>query len=153
MKMPAARRRARAGFNALVVALVPVLFGLTFTTTPARGEDERRSGAAAFRVSWRQRTDALTATIEGQVYNDSPFRVTDVRLRVGLDADHRRIGERAVWAFGDIEAGSDTTYVVDPISGAVEYRITVTSFDRVATRAPAPARANQPPAQKSRGSE
>ena len=142
MRTSCCRRRARARIRALVAAVAPLLLGITLAAQPARGEDGR-SGPGTFRVNWHHRPDALTATIEGQVHNDSPFRVTDVRLRVeGLDAEHRRIGERVVWVFGDIDPGGESTYVVDPIPGAVEYRVTVTSYDRVSAGQPAPARAS-----------
>lgn len=64
--------------------------------------------------------------------NDSPYRVTDVRLEVeGFSANRDRVGQRVVWALGDIEAGGESSFVTEAIPGAVTYRITVISFDLV----------------------
>jgi len=64
------------------------------------------------RVSWKPSTHRVASRIEGHVYNDSPYRVTAVRLRVqGVDAE--------------------TSFVVEAIPGAVTYRIAVLAFDVV----------------------
>ncbi len=66
------------------------------------------------------------------VFNDSPYRVTDVRLQVeGLDADHHLVGRTLAWAIGDIAPGGETSFVAEPMPGAVRYRITVVSYDLV----------------------
>ena len=55
-----------------------------------------------------------------------------VRLQVeGLDADRHSIGRTLVWAFGDIAPGGETSFVAEPMPGAVNYRITVVSYDLV----------------------
>jgi hypothetical protein len=86
----------------------------------------------SFRVSWQPRPGHLPPTIEGRVYNNSPFRVTDVQLQVeGLDGGNQRVGERLAWAYGDLAPGRETSYVVETIPGAVTYRISVVGFDVV----------------------
>jgi hypothetical protein len=68
----------------------------------------------------------------GDVQNTSPFRAVDVRLQIeGLDAANHRIGERLVWAGGDIAPGGSTSYFAATIPGAVGYRVTVFSFELV----------------------
>jgi hypothetical protein len=58
--------------------------------------------------------------------------VTDVRLQVeGLDSDRQTVGRTFVWAFGDIAPGGETSFVAEPMPGAVSYRITVVSYDLV----------------------
>jgi hypothetical protein len=87
-----------------------------------------------FRVSWAPEPEGATPTprIEATVHNDSPYRVTDVRLRVdGLNADNHQVGQRVVWALGDIAPSGETSVVAETIPGAVNYRITVVSFDLV----------------------
>jgi hypothetical protein len=90
-----------------------------------------------FRVSWAPPADG-TGTIKGRVFNGSEYRVADVRLQVeGLDADHHLVGRKLVWAIGDIPAAGETLFVVEPLPGAVDYRITVVSWDLVSLdRAP-----------------
>lgn len=109
-------------------------FGLAFVivTTAAWGQNPDQSSNGWFRVSWQPRPGALPSTIEGHVYNNSTVRVTDVRLQVeGLDADSHPVGQRLAWAIGDIVPGGETSYVAETIPGAVNYRVTVLSFDLV----------------------
>jgi hypothetical protein len=89
-------------------------FGLALMlmATGASGQDQRPPAPDAFRVSWQQETDPVSPRIEGRVHNDSPFRVTDVRLQVeGLDAGSRPVGRTFAWALGDIAPGEDTSFV------------------------------------------
>ena len=90
-----------------------------------------------FRVSWAPPTDGA-GTIKGSVFNDSQYRVTDVRLQIeGLDADRHLVGRRLAWAIGDIPAAGETFFAAEPLPGAVNYRITVVSWDLVSLdRAP-----------------
>ena len=91
-----------------------------------------------FHVSWQPRPGDLPSTIEGQVHNNSRYRVTDVRLQIeGLDAANHAVGEVYTWAIGDIMPGGETSYVADSIPGAVAYRVTVVSYDLVSA-VPAP---------------
>jgi len=92
-----------------------------------------------FRVSWEPEPEGATPTprIEAVVHNDSRYRVTDVQLRVeGLNADNHEVGQRVVWALGDIAPSGETSVVAESIPGAVNYRITVVSFDLVSVEAP-----------------
>jgi len=115
--------------------LASVLFvSLAFfvSLAPARvwGQDQGVSPTNVFHVSWQP--GVLPATIEGHVDNTSPFRAIDVRLQIeGLDATNLRVGERLVWADDDIAPGGSASYSTETIPGAVNYRITVASFELV----------------------
>lgn len=94
----------------LALGLVLVL------TTAAWGQSRDVGPNAWFRVSWAAEVNGSTPTprIQASVHNDSPYRVTDVRLRgEGLDADNHLVGQRSAWALGDIEPGGDTSFVVE----------------------------------------
>jgi hypothetical protein len=41
-----------------------------------------------------------------------------------------------VWALGDIDPGSESSFVAEAMPGAVTYRITVISFDIVSAAPP-----------------
>ncbi|MGH7392221.1 MAG: FxLYD domain-containing protein [Candidatus Rokuibacteriota bacterium] len=113
---------------------IPPALGLALVllATAARGQSQDSRASGWFRVSWERPVYSLVPRIAGQVHNDSPFRVTAVRLRVeGLDADSRPVGQAFVWALGAIEPGGRTTFAVEPMPGAVTYRIAVASFDVV----------------------
>ncbi len=109
--------------------------GLALLTMPAWGQAGQTGEQAAqrwFRVSWAPPTEGVVSSIKGSVFNDSPYRVTDVRLQVeGLDPDRQPVGRTLVWAFGDIAPGGETSFVAEPVPGAVSYRITVVSYDLV----------------------
>jgi hypothetical protein len=103
---------------------------LVLLTSPAWGQD----WDGWFHVSWGPEAEGETPTprIEASVRNDSPYRVTDVRLEVeGFSADRHPVGQRVVWALGDIESGGESSFVTEAMPGAVTYRITVISFDVV----------------------
>ena len=109
--------------------------GLALLTMPAWGQAGQTGEQAAqrwFRVSWAPPTEGVVSSIKGSVFNDSPYRVTDVRLQVeGLDPDRQPVGQTLVWAFGDIAPGGETSFVAEPVPGAVSYWITVVSYDLV----------------------
>src|SRR5712692_6219500 len=109
--------------------------GLVLLTTTAWGQTGQTDEGAAqpwFRVSWAPSTEDVVSSIKGSVFNDSPYRVTDVRLEVeGLDPDRQPVGQTLVWVFGDIAPGGETSFVAEPMPGAVRYRITVVSYDLV----------------------
>ena len=66
---------------------------LMLVTAVASAQDQWLPAADAFRVSWQRETDPVAPRIVGRVHNDSPFRVTDVRLEVqGLDANRQGRG-------------------------------------------------------------
>jgi hypothetical protein len=113
---------------------------LTLVATAAWGQTTLTGEEAAqhwFRVSWVPPADGA-ATIKGSVFNDSQYRMTDVRLQIeGLDADRHPVGHRLAWAIGDIPAAGATFFAAEPLPGAVNYRITVVSWDLVSLdRAP-----------------
>jgi hypothetical protein len=65
--------------------------------------------------------------------NTSPFLAIDVRLQIeGVDAANHHMGERLVWANDDIAPGGTTSYFAETIPGAVDYRVTVVSFELIA---------------------
>ena len=133
------RRRDRLGIvgRRLVVAMRTLALGLVLVAlaSPALGQD----WDSWFRVSWGPEANGKTPTarIEASVHNDSPYRVTDVELEVvGLSADQHSVGQRLVWALGDIDPGGESSFVAEAMPGAVTYRITVISFDIVSVEPP-----------------
>ena len=124
------RRRVVAMRTYLAFGLILVVL-----TSPAWGQDWDRW----FHTSWGPEANGKTPTprIEASVRNDSPYRVTDVELEVeGLSDDQHSVGQRLVWALGDIDPGSESSFVTEAMPGAVTYRITVVSFDIVSAEPP-----------------
>jgi hypothetical protein len=120
---------------AVTARALAIGLGLVLLTMPAWGQTGQTGEAVAqhwFRVSWAPPTDGVVSSIKGSVFNDSPYRVTDVRLQIeGLDPDRQPVGRTLAWAMGDIAPGGETFFVAEPVPGAVGYRITVVSYDLV----------------------
>ena len=118
--------------------LIVFALALGVITSPAWGQSTEQLMNGRFRVTWQPGADGVIPSIEGQVYNTSPLRVTNVRVRIeGLDGDGHAISNKLVWALGDIAPGAWTSFRVEVIPGAVRYRIGVLSYDVVSgTEAP-----------------
>lgn len=130
--MPKGCRHAAEIFWGEAMTRVALAFALVLGvfTAPASGQDESQRPNSWFRVSFAAAEHSVAPRITGHVYNDSPYRVTDVQLEVeGLGADSRPVGRRFVWAFGDIVPGGETSFAAEAMPEAVSYRITVSSFD------------------------
>lgn len=112
---------------------VALALALGVFVLPAWGQSDAQWPDHWFRVIIEPAPEQSVApTVNGHVYNDSPYRVTDVQLQVeGLSADSRLVGRRLVWAVGDIVPGGETLFAAEPMPGATTYRITVSSFDVV----------------------
>ena len=75
--------------------------------------------------------------VEGYVYNDSPWRITNVRLRVeSVDETGHVTGDGSGWVIGDVKAGGRGYFFVLVAPGAAGYRATVQSYDRVVLETP-----------------
>jgi len=121
--------------TAVTTCALAFALGLGLLTMPAWGQvgqTGEQAGPPWFRIGWAPPTEDTVSHINGSVFNDSSYRVTDVRLQVeGLGPDGQPVGRTLVWAFGDIAPGGETSFVAEPLPGAVSYRITVVSFDLV----------------------
>jgi hypothetical protein len=95
-------------------------------------------GGAVFRVEWARRTEPwLKPGVEGYVYNDSVYRVGNVRLRVEvLDGSQQFLAERFAWVYGNIDAGGRTHFILPPPEPGQSYRITIVSYDLISRQAP-----------------
>ena len=119
-------------FPARAVAVLATLLIAVAVDGPARAQVPEGL-SRLFRVEWNVNEGSPTATrVQGYVYNDSRYSVTDVRLSiVSVDAGGRPVGETFGWVFGDIPARSRAYFVVPLTEPAATYRVTVISFDVV----------------------
>lgn len=96
-----------------------------------------QSPPLTFRVDWERRTGFWRPAIEGYIYNDSEYRIGNVRLRVEvIDGSGQVVGEKTAWCYGVIDAYSRGYFVAPLPEPGQTYRITVHSFDMLARRAP-----------------
>jgi len=116
-----------------------IAFALLTLPTAGSAQSDARPAAGWFRVTWAPSADhpqpvfdGAPSRIRGDVLNDSPYRVTNVRLEIeGLSTDNRSVGRTFAWGVGDIAPGGTTYFAVEPIPGSVSYRATVVSWDLV----------------------
>lgn len=119
--------------RALLVTLVALLVG-----GPAHAQG-LGPPPSAFRVEWEKRTGFWRPAIEGYVYNESEYRIGNVRLRIAvLDGAGHRLAEKTGWVYGAIDAHGRGHFVLPLVEGAQTYQITVESFDLLARQAQAP---------------
>lgn len=89
-------------------------------------------GTPSVRVDAAPRVFAGAPALAGYVYNDGPYRVTNVRLKVAaLDRNGVVIEEVMGWVEGDIAARSRGYFIVTMTRTASSHRVTVVSFDMV----------------------
>jgi hypothetical protein len=92
----------------------------------------------SFRIEWERRTDNWRRPgVDGYVYNDSTYRIGNVRLRVEiLDGSNAVVGERFAWVFGDVTPGGRAYFTLAPPPAGQNYRITMESYNVIAVGGP-----------------
>ena len=94
---------------------------------PSHGEPE------ALRFEFAPTQSVRGRGVAGWAYNDSAWRLTNVRLRVeSIDAGGAVQASASGWVQGDLRAGDRAYFYVAVPSHAPTYRVSVESFDRVA---------------------
>jgi hypothetical protein len=118
--------------GSVLVLAMTVVMAAGVLMAPADAQELAAAGGF-FRAAWSVPPLPRPLTkIEGYVYNDSRWRVTDVRLRiVSLDHAGHAVAETSGWVFGDIPAGGRAYFAVPLTEPASTYGVTVISFDVV----------------------
>jgi len=76
--------------------------------------------------------------VDGYLYNDSRWRVTNVRVRAQVvDGSGSVLRESVVSVFGNAVPGARTFFVLPPIREAESYQLKVMTFDLISHEAPA----------------
>ena len=95
--------------------------------------DER----SQFRFEFEPTQGPRGLAVHGWVYNDLPWRVTNVRLRVEcVDASGTAIASAPGWVLGDVPARGHGYFYVPIPSRAAIYRVSVQSFHKVTRETP-----------------
>src|SRR5881409_2639073 len=103
----------------------------------ARAQNPVPDPQSQFRFELEEAESHRGRGVEGYVYNDLPWRITNVRLRVeSVDPAGRVTGEASGWVVGDVKAGGRGYFFVLVSSRAATYRATVQSFNKVALDTP-----------------
>src|SRR6058998_2670588 len=84
----------------------------------------------SFRIEWIRRPGWMRPGVDGYLYNDSRWRVTNVRVRARVvDGSGRVVRETVVSVFGNAVLGARTFFALPPLADGEGFRLTVTSFD------------------------
>ena len=112
----------------LAVVVTTVAGAVLSAAQPWAAEDER----SQFRFEFAETESYRGLGVEGWIYNDLRWRVTNVRLRVDcVDANTAVNASGAGWVIGDVLAGGRGYFYVPIPSRAAAYRVSVQSFDKV----------------------
>ena len=98
----------------------------------AKAQTAATAAPGPFRFDLEESDTPRGKGVEGYIYNESPWRITNVRLRVqSVDATGAITNESSGWVVGDVRAGGRSYFYVPVPAHAASYRATVQSFDRV----------------------
>jgi hypothetical protein len=113
-----------AGAMMLTVTLLPAAVN---AQTPAPTD-----GPGQFRFDLEESNTPRGKAVEGYIYNESPWRITNVRLRVqSVDPNGTVTNESSGWVVGDVRGGGRSYFYVPVPAHAASYRARVQSFDKV----------------------
>ena len=100
--------------------------------TVAKAQTMVTQSQSDFRFDLDEADSHRGKAVEGYVYNSSPWRITNVRLRVeSVDGDGKVTNESSGWVVGDVKAGGRGYFYVPIPAHAASYRASVQSFDKV----------------------
>jgi hypothetical protein len=93
--------------------------------------------AKLLRIEWEAAKDAFgPPRLTGHIYNDSPYRVGSVRLRVeSLDASSQVLRETLAWVYVTVPARGRAYFSLRRPPGAETFRLAVESFVLIAREA------------------
>jgi hypothetical protein len=122
----------------MVVVVGMVIVAVTGTHGAARAESPAAGAENPFRFELGEAENPHRGrAVEGYVYNELPWRITNVRLRVeSVDSAGTVTGQNSGWVLGDVKAGGRGYFFVLVAPGAATYRASVESYDRVMLEAP-----------------
>jgi hypothetical protein len=124
-----------------ILALVLAAGGLiVFAFLGAATAQTQAEVAQSLRVEWHRTTERWRRpSIEGYVYNDSPYRIGGLQLRLEtLDGSDQVVSETFGWVYGNVRSSSRTYFLVPlPPGGGETIRVTVASFHLIARESPA----------------
>jgi len=92
----------------------------------------------SFRLEWSRRPGWMRPGTDGYIYNESRWRVTNVRVQArALDGSGRLVRETVVSVFGNSVPGVRTFFSLPPIAEGEIYQLEVVSFDLISREGPA----------------
>ena len=105
--------------------------------TSAHAQGPGRPSPESFRIEWTRRPAWMRPGVDGYLYNDSRWRVTNVRVRAQVvSAAGGTVRETVVSVYGNSVPGARAFFVLPGIAEGESYQLTVVSFDLVSQEGP-----------------
>lgn len=121
----------RQGVLLIAVAALLVVAAVAQAQSPGRPTPE------SFRFEWARRSPSMRPGVDGYIYNDSRWRVTNMRIRaVVVDAAGTKVRESVVSVWGNSVPGTRTFFVLPAIGEGETYQLTVITFDLISEQNP-----------------
>jgi hypothetical protein len=118
--------------RSVLLALTALLCG-----APAHAQEPGGPQPQSFRIEWARLPPTMRPGVEGYVYNDSRWRVTNVRLRVQvLDGSGRVVRESVAAVWGNVVPHGRAFFKLPPLADHESYELAVTSFDLISQEGP-----------------
>jgi hypothetical protein len=118
-------------------ALLIAVTALLAVTAVAGAQSTGRPTSESFRIEWVRRPPSMRPGVDGYIYNDSRWRVTNLRVRaVVVDAAGTTVRETVVSVWGNAVPGTRTFFVLPAIGEGQVYQLTVISFDLISEQNP-----------------
>ena len=118
-------------------ALVIAVAALVVAAAVAQAQPPGRPTAESFRIEWVRRPPSMRPGVDGYIYNESRWRVTNLRVRaVVVDAAGIVMRESIVSVWGNAVPGMRTFFVLPSIGEGEIYQLTVVSFDLISEQNP-----------------
>lgn len=101
------------------------------------GAQSQADVARLLRIEWEPTADVFgPPRLAGHIYNDSPYRVGSIRLRVeSLDASSQVLSETLAWVYVTVPARSRAYFSLRRPPGGETFRLAVESFVLIAREA------------------
>jgi hypothetical protein len=118
-------------------ALLIAVTALLAVAAVAGAQSTGRPTSESFRIEWVRRPPSMRPGVDGYIYNDSRWRVTNLRVRaVVVDAAGSTVRETVVSVWGNAVPGTRTFFVLPAIGEGQVYQLTVISFDLISEQNP-----------------
>ena len=116
----------------------PLLAAMTLlVATASAAAQSPRPTSESFRIEWVRRPPSMRPGVDGYIFNESRWRVTNLRVRaVVVDAAGIPLRESIVSVWGNAVPGARTFFVLPSIGEGEIYQLTVVSFDLISEQNP-----------------
>lgn len=116
---------------------VPLALALLLLGTAAHAQEASRPQPQSFRLEWARLPPTMRPGVEGYVYNDSRWRVTNVLLRVQVvDGAGRVVRESMAPVWGNVAARGRAFFKLAPLAEGESYELAVVSWDLISLEGP-----------------